>query len=207
MRNRAALLAAARVAFTERGLDAPLEPIAAAAGLGNATLYRHFPTRAALWEAVLRDPLQEVADLVDECLALSRSDPWEGFASFVRETADIEARRTGFSELMTTRYEGAPQLLQLRAQIQGGVEQLFARAAGVGAVRADVVLEDVALVQISIAEIIRTFGAVAPDVYRRWVDLTLDAMRSPGSPREELRSRPLRPNQVWRALMRKRGGE
>ena len=199
-RNRQALVDAARTAFTDHGLQAPLEPIAVAAGLGNATLYRHFPTRAALWEAVLTEPMQEVLDLVEQCRALSASDPWAGFATFVRETAAIEARRTGFSELMTTDYRDAPELLRLRIAVQDGVDALFAAGQRAGVIRADAALPDVALLQLSIAETIRTFGSVAPTAYRRWLDLVLDGFRAPDLAREALSGRPLRGDQVRRAM-------
>jgi len=203
VRNRAALVEAARAAFTAQGLDAPLERIAAAAGLGNATLYRHFPTRANLWEAVLLEPLREVRDLVEDCLRRAETDPWDGFSSFARGTARIEARRAGYSELMTTRYDGAPELLRVRAEIQRGVESLFRQASEAGAIRSDAVLEDFALVQISTAAVIRTFGDVAPAVHQRWVDLILDGFRAPEAARDELGAPALRPNQIWRAVMRR----
>lgn len=199
-RNRQALVDAARTAFTDHGLQAPLEPIAVAAGLGNATLYRHFPSRAALWEAVLTEPMQEVLDLVERCRDLSATDPWAGFATFVRDTASIEARRTGFSELMTTDYREAPELLRLRIAVQDGVDALFAAGQGAGVIRADAALPDVALLQLSIAETIRTFGGVAPSAHRRWVDIVLDGFRAPDVPREPLSGRPLRGDQVRRAM-------
>jgi AcrR family transcriptional regulator len=202
-RNRVAIVDAARTAFSERGLGAPLEPIAAAAGVGNATLYRHFPERAALWEAVLREPLQEVLDLVRACTDLAARDPWDGFATFIRRTADIEARREGYSELMTTRFTGAPVLLTLRAEIQNGVETLFHTAQDAGSVRADAALEDVAVLQLSMARTIEAFGDVAPELHRRWVGLLLDAFRAPEGVREPLAGPPLRPNQIWRAVMRR----
>jgi len=203
MRNRVAIVDAARTAFAERGLGAPLEPIAAAAGVGNATLYRHFPERAALWEAVLREPLQEVLDLVRTCVDLASRDPWDGFATFVRRTAEIEARREGYSELMTTRFTGAPTLLALRAEIQTGVEALFRAAQDDGSIRPDAALGDVAVVQLSMARTIEAFGDVAPELHRRWVSLMLDALRATDGEREPLAGRPLRPNQIWRAVMRR----
>lgn len=199
-RNRAALVDAARAAFAEHGLDAPLEPIAVAAGLGNATLYRHFPTRAALWEAVLVEPLREVQELVASCRALP--DPWDGFAGFLRRTAEVEARRDGFSALMTTRFAGAPTLLALRRSIQADLEALFRAAQDAGAIRPDAALEDVAVAQVAIAAVIARLGEVAPGIERRWVDLVLDGFRAaPGT--GELGAPPLRPNQVWRGLMRR----
>lgn len=199
-RNRQALVDAARSAFAEQGLQAPLEPIAVAAGLGNATLYRHFPTRADLWEAVLTEPMHDVLDHVERCRALSASDPWAGFATFVRGSADIEAHRTGFSDLMTTDYRDAPELLRLRIAVQDGIDALFTAGQEAGVIRADAALPDVAFLQLSIAGTIDTFGRVAPEAYRRWVDLALDGFRAPGAAREPLHGRPLRGDQVRRAL-------
>lgn len=140
--------------------------------------------------------MQEVLDLVDRCRTPSADDPWSGFATFVRETAEIEARNTGFSDLMTTDYRDAPTLLDLRVRVQDGIDALFRAAQDAGAVRTDAVLADVAMVQLSIATTIGTFGGVAPDAFRRWVDLALDALRAPEVAREPLRARPLRGDQV-----------
>lgn len=205
VRNRQALVDAARSAFTDHGLQAPLEPIAAAAGLGNATLYRHFPTRAALWEAVLAEPMREVLDLVDRCRERSATDPWSGFAMFVRDSADIEARNTGFSELMTTDYRDAAGLLALRIRAQDGIDALFRAAQEAGSIRPDATLADAAVVQLSIATTITTFGRVAPEAYRRWVDLALDALRASDVEREPLRSGPLRGDQIRRAMAERSG--
>src|SRR5437879_13627884 len=78
-RNRAALLDAARELFAEQGLDAPLEEIALRAGVGIATLYRRFPTRAQLVAAALVDKVTQYAEAAQQALAVP--DPWAGFAS------------------------------------------------------------------------------------------------------------------------------
>ncbi|WP_255257470.1 hypothetical protein [Curtobacterium sp. 314Chir4.1] len=101
---------------------------------------------------------------------------------------------------MTTDYRDAPTLLDLRIRVQDGVDALFHAARDAGAIRTDAELADVAMVQLSIAGTISTFGRVAPESFRRWVDLALDALRAPATPREPLRARPLRGDQVRRAL-------
>src|SRR5262249_12878918 len=80
-RNRAAILAAAREVFAEQGLEAPLEEIAARAGVGIATLYRRFPTRAHLVAAALVEKVTQYAEAAEQALAVP--DPWAGFTSFV----------------------------------------------------------------------------------------------------------------------------
>jgi AcrR family transcriptional regulator len=79
-RNRDAIIEAARQLFCDHGLEAPLEQIARQAGVGIATLYRRFPSRAALLDAVLTDNLQ--AHIAAAEHALATDDPWQGFASY-----------------------------------------------------------------------------------------------------------------------------
>ena len=81
-RNRAAIVAVAREVFAEQGLEAPLETIAARAGVGIATLYRRFPTREKLVAAALTEKVAEYAEAAEQALAVA--DPWDGFAGFVR---------------------------------------------------------------------------------------------------------------------------
>lgn len=88
-RNRAAIVEAARAVFAEHGLDAPLDDIARLAGTGNATLYRRFPTRGDLVEAVFAERMAEHLEAVQSSLA--DPDPWEGFASYFRAAAAMQA--------------------------------------------------------------------------------------------------------------------
>src|SRR5208282_6580177 len=81
-RNRAAIVAVAREVFAEQGLAAPLEAIAARAGVGIATLYRRFPTREKLVAAALTEKVAEYAEAAEQ--ALAAADPWVGFAGFVQ---------------------------------------------------------------------------------------------------------------------------
>ena len=79
-RNRQLLLEAAHEVFGEQGLDAPLDVIARRAGVGNATLYRHFPTRAALVDAVFRDQLTGTTTAAVASTVIRRLTPrtvWE----------------------------------------------------------------------------------------------------------------------------------
>jgi AcrR family transcriptional regulator len=86
-RNRDAILAAARQVFPEQGLEAPLEEIARRAGVGIATLYRRFPTRTELLDAVLAPAVQEHVDAAEQALAMD--DPWEGFAFYLERSCRL----------------------------------------------------------------------------------------------------------------------
>ena len=80
-RNREGLTASARRLFAERGLDVPVDEITRDAGLGMGTLYRHFPTKEDLVDAVLEDAFAEYLALADA--ALEEEDAWTGVESFV----------------------------------------------------------------------------------------------------------------------------
>src|SRR5689334_2491592 len=88
VRNRELLLAAARAVFGERGVDASLEEIARQAGVGIGTLYRHFPSRQALIDALLEERLGAVVALADAAAA----DPADGLGRFLESMIDLQAR-------------------------------------------------------------------------------------------------------------------
>lgn len=177
VRNRARLLEAARHAFARNGLDAALEPIASAAGVGNATLYRHFPTRADLWESVLEEPLLDVTSLIGA--AGERDDAWSGLEYFLRGLCAFEARDEGFTFLMTASLEAAPRLAELRANIRDRLGALVQRAHVQEAIRGDVVESDFAVIILSVAGVIEATRDSDPLAWERHLDIILDGIRTP----------------------------
>ncbi|HXA28444.1 MAG TPA: helix-turn-helix domain-containing protein [Candidatus Angelobacter sp.] len=180
-RNRAALLGAARRVYAERGLDAPLDEIAREAGVGNATLYRHFPGRCALAGAVFAEALQQVIDAAEA--ALADPDPWQGFARHVTFLCRLQATDRAVADLMTTEMGGAPDLEALRDRAQQGFVRLAERARAAGALRQDFVPEDLVLVLMANAGVVHRTAAAAPEAWNRFVDLVLDGLRSGSSTR------------------------
>src|SRR3954454_15129458 len=94
-RNRAALLAAAREIFGERGLDASLDEIARRAGVGNATLYRRFPSRRDLIAEVFASKMSEYVDLADR--AVPGREPWHGFVFYQTAICAMQSTDRGLS--------------------------------------------------------------------------------------------------------------
>ena len=92
-RNRQRILAAAATLFAERGVDVSLDDIAAAAGVGIGTLYRRFPDREALIEALFEDKVARIAKLAADALEIE--DPWEAFLGFFRAAARMQAEDRG----------------------------------------------------------------------------------------------------------------
>ena len=125
-RNRAAILAVARDVFAEQGLEAPLEVIAARAGVGIATLYRRFPTREKLVAAALVEKIALYAQAAEQALAVR--DPWVGFAGFVQRICELQACDRGLSDLLSMTLSADEQIEQLRTTANGHVIALIERA-------------------------------------------------------------------------------
>ena len=174
-RNRQAIIDAARQLYGRRGLDAPLDEIARLAGVGNATLYRHFPSRCALAAAVFADTLQLVIDAARR--ALADPDPWHGFAAHVRFLCELQSTGRGVADLLITRVSGAPELEELRERAYASLVAIAARAQASGALRADFVPEDLALLLMANAGLVSRTAEAAPQAWRRFTDLALDGLR------------------------------
>jgi AcrR family transcriptional regulator len=197
-RNRDALLAAARQVFADHGLEAPLEEIARRAGVGIATLYRHFPTRVALLDAVLAATLEAHVDAAERALRLP--DPWDGFACYLEETCRLQAANRGLNDAMGMRFPHATKLETARSRLFELVERVLDRAQQSGQLRADVTTEDLALVTWANTRILEAGRAAgAPDAWRRHLGLLLDGFRAERA--HPLPRPPLSPRQVYRAML------
>ncbi len=135
-RNRERLVEAARAVFASRGSSTTVEEIARAADVGVGTLYRHFPRRIDLVEAVYREDVQGLVTLVAELSASTGA--WEALVEwlegFVRYA---QAKRTFLTELHEA-FEKSPDLaLQSRERIADAVGAVLSRAQAAGAARTD----------------------------------------------------------------------
>jgi AcrR family transcriptional regulator len=180
-RNRDAIVAVARDVFAEQGLEAPLEVIAARAGVGIATLYRRFPTREKLVAAALVDKVAEYVDAARQ--ALAAPDPWTGFAGCVERICELQAGDRGLSDLLSMTLSADEQVEQLRRTANDLLITVIDRAKAQGTLRGDFVGEDLVLLLIATATVMHVTRADAPDAWRRFVALALDAFRSQGAPR------------------------
>jgi len=129
-RNRTRLLDAARQAFADQGLEAPFEEIARRAGVGIGTLYRRFPTRAALIEALFEDKAAEYVRASEA--ALAADDDWDGFAGFVERICEMQAKDRGFTDVLTATFPAAPGVEACRAEARANAEKLIGRRSCLG---------------------------------------------------------------------------
>ncbi|MFF8573064.1 TetR/AcrR family transcriptional regulator [Streptomyces sp. NPDC015140] len=181
-RNRELLLEAAHEVFTEQGLDAPLDVIARRAGVGNATLYRHFPTRAALVDAVFRDSLTGTMEAGER--ARRAPDAWAGLTGYLDVVFAALAADRGSNDLMTTHLRGVDSLEAVHEHNRRTVDALLVRCRDDGAVRADVTTEDVLFGLAALGRAVPALtAATTPDAWRRPLALFLAGLRTaPAAP-------------------------
>ena len=176
-RNRTRVLDAARTAFAEAGLDVGVEEIARRAGVGKGTLYRRFPTKEALVRAIFEDILGEVERLADE--VDSEPDAGEAFANFLNRAARMQASNQGFYDVVAQRMGAAALTDEQREGLLRAVGRPLERAQRAGAVRDDLVPEDVQMMFRMIGATTRPApdGSPMDDHWPRYLGLLLDAVR------------------------------
>ena len=150
-RNYDKVLAAAREAFAEGGESTALEEIARRAGVGIGTVYRHFPNRQALLEALYIDEVEEVCRSAEQ---RDDADPWEAFNGWLeRFVAYLATKRALAHELLNYLDHDAPLFQTSRAALYRAGEPLLERAQQAGAVRPDVRIADVIQMVVGIAKV------------------------------------------------------
>jgi len=168
--NHDKLVAAARALFTEKGTSAPLEEVAERAGVGIGTLYRHFPTRHALLEAVYVDEVEAMALAATE---LAELPPWDALSQWLHQYVGFAATKRALNEALMETDPSSNVLLTCRTAITGAGTTLVERAQDAGVVRNDT----------SFLDIVRMVGAIAmvptedPEQKRRLLELALDGLR------------------------------
>ena len=175
-RNRERLLEVAAAAFSAAdGSQVSLEAIARDAGVGIGTLYRHFPSRDLLVEAVYRAELAEVAAAADQLLA--RYPPKAALRRWMDRYASFVAAKRGMADSLRTMVEsGAVQINQMHARIVAAVDLLLQAGAADGSLRSDVAADDV------VSSLIGIFiTSRSPDQTGRMLDLLVAGVATPGS--------------------------
>jgi AcrR family transcriptional regulator len=171
------------VVFAARGLHAPLDEIARRAGVGNATLYRRFPTRGLLVAAVFSDALRELAAATDR--AMATADPWTAFTDHLIYLCEVQAGNRALADLLTSLDVGDPELDTPRRKAVGGLVTLLHRARLAGAVRADFEDGDVLLILMANAGLTERVRGTDPAAWRRHLTYTLDGLSTPRATRPE----------------------
>lgn len=179
-RNRDALLTAARDVFAEQGLDAPLDAIAKAASVGRATLYRRFPTRDALIDAIFDDTFVDLEEIVRTC-----PDPALAYFEVLRGCMQLQAENRGFIELFARQRPEQSALPGMQRRFLAVVGPSLARAQAAGHVRPDLTALDTVLLVDMLAVASKTSPNAAEVPHRQeWAfTLLLDAIAPNATPR------------------------
>jgi AcrR family transcriptional regulator len=179
-RNRRLVLDAARTCFGREGIDAQMDDIAASAGVGVGTVYRHFETKEALIQALAADYFEGEAALAAE--ALEVEDPWEAFSGFIRNGAELLAQNRALAQISGDRPEVMKNAAEAADRERGfftTLEQLIGRAKQAGVLRDDFQLEDIPAIMCSLGGLQVSRGAYAN--WRRVLAIVLDGLRAGGS--------------------------
>ncbi|MEV1019484.1 TetR/AcrR family transcriptional regulator [Streptomyces sp. NPDC050264] len=173
-RNREKLLAAARAAFTSANETAPLEAIAREAGVGIGTLYRHFPTREALVEALYSAELDAVVDSAPALL--DTLPPEAALRAWVERYAGFLATKRGMSDTLRAGWaSGSIATPATRERITATLAMFLDAGTETGALRADVEAEEVTMMLLGV--FLSTQAVNCPEKTGRLLDLAVDALR------------------------------
>jgi AcrR family transcriptional regulator len=178
-RNRERVLEAARECFARDGLDAQMDDIAAGAGVGVGTVYRHFATKEALVDALAADFFSRLASLAEK--AESVEDPWEAFAGYIRDGAEVMAGDRGLAQVSAERPEvmnEAALKADITADFFGRLERVITRAQEAGELRPEFELEDIPGIMCSLGSV--QVSRVPYSNWRRLLEILLDGLRAPG---------------------------
>jgi AcrR family transcriptional regulator len=168
-RNFDALLAAARDAFNRDGIDVALEDIARQAGVGIGTLYRNFPTRSDLVEAVY---VSEIEELLQAARDAMEHEPWDALETWLRRFSGYVATKLAMLQGLN---KDSEMFRVCRAAMNDAASPIFERARAAGAIRPDTNLDDVLRLVSGV-----TAGHYESDEQReRGLALALDAIRTP----------------------------
>jgi AcrR family transcriptional regulator len=175
-RNLRRLLDAAAEAFAEEGLGVSVAEIARRAGVGKGTVFRRFPTKEHLVAAIVCDRLEEISRIGTELLATE--DGGQALLDFMRAGAEVQAKDRGFLEAAASAELELEEVLAAKQQLLAITAALLERAQQQGTVRGDVTPQDIVLMECACCQASAPFHATAPELWRRYVDLVFDGLRS-----------------------------
>jgi AcrR family transcriptional regulator len=173
-RNYQLVIEAARELLGESGLDASMEQIAARAGVGVGTVYRRFPGKDSLVEELVALVTAELVEAGQQALAQDDGTGLETFLRTIGQSFDEHRRWAGL--LLPC---ASPPQCRGSSEVRAQIARLLDNAHRAGTISPDVVLGDVMALVWSLRGLIEASGNVAPDAWRRFLDIHLTGLRSP----------------------------
>jgi AcrR family transcriptional regulator len=176
-RNVAQIRAAAIAAFHGRGLDTPLEEIAAAAGVSKATIYNRFGGRAGLIDAVIGELVAaEMYEILGNAERVK--DPWEAVATYVADRRDLQYREPAFTDALLMAYPDSGQLAAIANAATDITRRLVRRGHEAGVIRRDFTAADLYYADIANGLALRTLPRPTRRDYDRRTRFFVDSLRA-----------------------------
>src|SRR3954454_8027543 len=201
-RNRDRLLAAARELFAEHGLNVTLNDVAHHAGVGVGTDYRRFANKEEVIDALFEEGLQQIATVANE--ALDEPDAWEALVMFLTRSLHMQFGDRGLNQIMNNPALGHARVGEARTRIAPLITRLVERAKQQGSVRPDFDQSDIIFVQVALSAIMDRSRAIEPDLYRRYLAIFLDGIRTDRTTFTPLPVAAVTVDQTHAAMTRKR---
>jgi AcrR family transcriptional regulator len=168
--------------FAERGLEASTAEIAQRAGVGEATLFRRFPTKDDLIAAIVATQMEEAIEIAAECL--EEDDPWRGIERFLYEMAERSTHDQGVSDAAKDRCVASPQLAPQRRRMVELCGELVRRGQRAEVVREDIAGQDLIFLVAAAGSLGGIpFPGLRKDLWKRYLGLILDGLRPEGATR------------------------
>ncbi|MDS0134264.1 MULTISPECIES: TetR/AcrR family transcriptional regulator [unclassified Amycolatopsis] len=174
--NRERLLEAARAVFAAEGLAAPMREIARHAGVGPATLYRHFPTKEQLFAEAFAERMRACYAVVEDGLA--DADPWRGLRTVIERLGELYARDRATTAALVSAYPGALDFTADRERALKSLAELVRRAKEAGELRPETTLDDVVILLMAAGGIQASTPANRAAAVRRYTTIASNGLRA-----------------------------
>jgi AcrR family transcriptional regulator len=176
-RNHEKVVAAASAAFAESGLEAQVEDIARRAGVGVGTVYRHFPTKDALVEALAVQHFERLADIAETALD-EPGTPWDAFSAAIWRSAQAAAADVAWCEIIGGHPSAVRAAARGQQRLGAAMATLIANAQRSGDMRADATVQDITTVMCGFGHVAAAQRAGAPMDWTRYLHIVLDGLRA-----------------------------
>jgi AcrR family transcriptional regulator len=173
-RNREAIVKAARKVFSEKGQDAQMDDIARRAKVGVGTVYRHFPTKEALLEELVRETFRELAQMWLD--ALERPDAWDTFVDLMWRAAELHQGDRAFTEVIAEAKMAVADEAARETGLTDSMMELVGRCKAEGTMREDLTLDDLQALFCGLGAVMARDPGDGR-VWRRYLTLMIDGLR------------------------------
>ena len=172
-RNRELILETAAEVFAEHGLEAGYDEIARRAGIGVGTVYRRFPERGELIQALFESRISDMVSVAEQ--AADRPDPWDSLVWFLERAIERQVADRGLKEVMVRTISQEAHKAIGRERLGPIIEGIVARAQAAGSLRPDIATTDIGM-NLMVISSMTTQGQ--PDLWRRYLALFVDGLRA-----------------------------